>query len=77
MLLKSVLLGLAVVLTSVEAQRYGDNHVPVRRDNATIEAAFPDPNTKLIAPAFTKPESVPGDFANGSSGPTDDYELGE
>jgi hypothetical protein len=64
-------------LTSVEAVKYGNNHVPVRRDTAVIASAFPDPNVTLLAPAFQKPESIPERFANGSSGPTDQYELGE
>lgn len=77
MLPKSLLACLLVALTSVKAQKYGNNHVPVRRDNATVEAAFPDPNVTLIAPAFTNPESVLPNFSNGSSGPTPDLELGE
>jgi hypothetical protein len=74
---KSLLLCLAVALTSVKAQKYGNNHVPVRRDNATVEAAFPEPNVTLIAPAFTNTESIPERFANGSSGPTPDWEMGK
>lgn len=74
---KSLVACLLVALTGVKAQKYGDNHVPVRRDNATVEAAFPDPNVTLIAPAFTKPNSVAANFANGSSGPTPDMEMGK
>jgi hypothetical protein len=77
MLSKSLLLCLALSLTSVKAQKYGNNHVPIRRDDETVEAAFPEPNVTLIAPAWTKPESIPERFANGSSGPTPDWELGK
>ena len=58
------------------AQQYGRNHVPVRRDDAVVEAAFPDPNVTLLAPAFTRPESIPAGFVNGTFGPTPDMELG-
>lgn len=68
---------LLLALTSVKAQKYGNNHVPIRRDNATVEAAFPEPNVTLISPAFTNPDSVLPNFANGSSGPTPDLEMGK
>lgn len=74
---RSILLGLVYALTSVEAVKYGNNHVPVRPDDEIVEAAFPEPNVTLLAPAFTSPDTVQADFTNGSSGPTDDYELGE
>ena len=70
------LLGLG--LTSfVEAVKYGNNHVPVRKDSELVAANFQDPNVTLLAPAFQKPDSVPATFANGSTGPTDQFELGQ
>jgi hypothetical protein len=72
----SIFVGLACVLTSIEAVQYGNNHAPVRKDSDIVEANFADPNVTLLSPAFMNPESVPADFSNGSSGPTDDYEMG-
>jgi hypothetical protein len=67
----------ALSLTVVQAQKYGDNHVPVRKDSAVVEAAFPEPNVTLLSPPFQSPSSIPDNFANGSSGPTPDYGMGQ
>jgi hypothetical protein len=64
-------------LTLVEAVKYGNNHVPVRRDSALVEANFPAPNVTLSSPAFLFPERVPPAFGNGSDGPTDDADMSE
>lgn len=71
-----LLLGLGLT-SSAQAVKYGNNHVPVRRDSPVIEAAFPDPNVTLLAPAFLQPESVQERFSNGSQGPTGHWEMGE
>lgn len=61
-----------LALTFVEAVKYGQNHVPTRRDNDLVAANFPDPNTALLSPAFMSAEGVPAAFDNGTEGPTDD-----
>ena len=67
---------LAAALTC-EAQQYGRNYAAVRKDSEVIASAFPEPDEVLYGPAFEKPESVPVEtFANGTSGPTPDAELG-
>jgi hypothetical protein len=73
----ALILASALSLTRVQAQKYGNNHVPTRRDSAVVEAAFPEPNVTLLSPPFQNPSSIPDNFANGSSGPTDDYEMGQ
>ncbi|GAB7361781.1 hypothetical protein MBLNU230_g1825t1 [Neophaeotheca triangularis] len=55
--------------------QYGFNQRPVNQDSAIVEANFPRPNITLYSPAFLRPESVPETFAEGSSGPTPQWEL--
>lgn len=63
--------------SAVECVRYGNNHVPVRRDNEAVAANFQDvEGFELIAPAFTMPDGIPAEFANGTEGPTDDATMG-
>ena len=64
-----------VGLTLVEAAKYGNDHVPVRRDSDMVAANFQDPNVTLLAPAFLSPDTIPTTFANGSDGPTSDEEM--
>lgn len=68
---------LVASVVTCNAQKYGKNHAPVRKDSAIVEVAFPPPNVTLLAPAFMKPDTVPTDFAEGSMGPTPDVEMGE
>lgn len=57
---------------------YGNNLLEAAKDSDIVAAAFPDvEGVDLIAPAFTSPETVPSGFENGTSGPTDLFELGE
>lgn len=65
-------------LTSFEvsAAGYGRNHVPVRRDNESVAANFPDVDgVTLNAPAFLNLDSISSGFSNGSAGPTDDATM--
>lgn len=64
-----------LLLATAHATQYGSNHVRVRPDPPQVEASFPIPNVTLISPAFTWPDSVPADFANGTGGPTSDAIL--
>ncbi|KAF1935993.1 Zn-dependent exopeptidase [Clathrospora elynae] len=53
------------------ADRYASNQNPVVVDTPQVTANFPDvEGIKLLSPAFKNPETVPGAFANGTSGPT-------
>lgn len=67
----------AFVTRALTQQTYGDNYLEAVKDSDTVASAFPDvEGVNLLAPAFTNPQSVPAGFANGTSGPTDLYELG-
>ncbi|KAM3424494.1 hypothetical protein BST61_g6498 [Cercospora zeina] len=55
---------------------YGDNYLQVTKDSDIVASAFPEvEGIELIAPAFTNPDTLPAGWTNGSSGPTDLYEL--
>ncbi|GIZ41622.1 hypothetical protein CKM354_000492100 [Cercospora kikuchii] len=55
---------------------YGNNSLRVTKDSEIVASAFPEvEGVDLIAPAFTNPESLPAGWDNGTSGPTDLYEL--
>lgn len=61
----------------VLSQTYGDDYLTTSKDSDIVAAAFPDvEGIELIAPAFTKPESLPAGWSNGTEGPTDLFELG-
>lgn len=55
---------------------FGWNHTPVDKDNEAISRNYEDVDVELLSPAFMNPETIPADFANGTSGPTDDTQLG-
>ncbi|KAI1477482.1 carboxypeptidase [Daldinia eschscholtzii] len=59
----------------VAGVHYGENHVPVEKDEDLVAANFPNTNETLYSPAFVNPESVLPGFANGTDGPTDDATL--
>ena len=66
-------------LTVLEATatQYGKNYAPVRRDNESVAANFPDvPGIELLSPAFMQPDGIQAGFENGTNGPTNDAELG-
>lgn len=60
----------------VAAQGYADNQVPTRKDEPHIAANFPEVDIEIFSPAFTRPETVPVGFENGTSSPTDQDTLG-
>ncbi|KAM0696944.1 hypothetical protein Q7P36_003015 [Cladosporium allicinum] len=61
----------SLVIGSVYAQsRYAANTVPLYDEPEVVAANFQDPNVELYSPAFLFPDSVPDEFANGTSGPT-------
>lgn len=61
----------SLIISSVHAQsRYAANTVPLYDETEAVAANFPDPNVELYSPAFLDPDSVPDEFANGTSGPT-------
>ncbi|OLN83713.1 Carboxypeptidase 2-like protein 3 [Colletotrichum chlorophyti] len=69
------LVGLAL-FAAAEATQYGYNHVTVRKDSDVVAANFQDvEGVDLLSPAFLKPETKPGGFADGTKGPTDDDVL--
>jgi len=69
--------GLLTLTFTVECVQYGHNYVPVRRDNEAVAANFQDvQGFELVAPAFTRPDSVSSQFRNGTEGPTDDATMG-
>lgn len=58
------------------ALRYADNQVPVVKDSEVVAKLFPDlEDVEVLSPAFQKPATVPKAFANGTSGPTPQFEL--
>ncbi|KAK1711913.1 carboxypeptidase [Colletotrichum acutatum] len=66
------LLGLSL-LSSVQAAKYGYNHVTVRKDTDIVAANFKDiEGVDLLSPAFLTPETIPAGFSDGTQGPTDD-----
>jgi hypothetical protein len=61
----------SLIIGSVYGQsRYAANTVPLYDEPEAVAANFPDPGVELYSPAFNDPESVPDEFANGTSGPT-------
>lgn len=57
---------------------YADNQAALLQDSEAVAANFPDvEGVTLYSPAFLNPESVPAGFENGTSGPTDEAEMGE
>jgi hypothetical protein len=57
---------------------YADNQAALLQDSEAVAANFPDvEGVTLYSPAFLNPESVPAGFQNGTSGPTDEAEMGE
>ncbi|WYZ39909.1 hypothetical protein EsH8_IV_000250 [Colletotrichum jinshuiense] len=69
------LLGFSL-LASVEAAKYGYNHVTVRKDSAIVAANFKDiEGVDLLSPAFLTPDTIPAAFSEGTKGPTDDDTL--
>ncbi|KAG9254758.1 uncharacterized protein F5Z01DRAFT_750091 [Emericellopsis atlantica] len=54
--------------------QYGENWLVVQKDSDIVARAFPKVNITLHAPAFSKPETVPARFANGSEGPADEID---
>ncbi|GJC79831.1 carboxypeptidase 2 [Colletotrichum liriopes] len=55
--------------------KYADNQVPVTRDSELVSKLFPDVDVELLSPAFASPETVPEEWSNGTSGPTDQDTL--
>lgn len=62
----------------IMADSYANNQNPTVVDAPQIAASFPAiEGIELLSPAFVNPKDVPGTFANGTSGPTPQYTLGE
>lgn len=55
---------------------FGNDHLPVRRDNDLIAINFPAIDRKLYSPAFLWPETVPVEFRQGKKNPTDETTHG-
>lgn len=74
---KTVLAVLPLYATTTIADRYASNIRPVIVDAPQVAANFPDVDgIQLLSPAFINPENVPATFANGTSGPTPQRDLG-
>lgn len=71
--------GLLVALGSPVAlaqMGYADNQEPLNKDSPHVAANFPDlEGVELHSPAFLSPGAVPDGFANGTSGPTSQFEM--
>jgi len=75
---KTVLAVLPLYATTTIADRYASNIRPVIVDAPQVAANFPDVDDfQLLSPAFLNPENVPATFANGTSGPTPQRDLGK
>lgn len=67
----------SAILTSAQ-QTYGDDYLETIKDSNVVASAFPDvEGIELLAPAFTKPETLPERWSNGTEGPTELFELGQ
>jgi hypothetical protein len=74
---KTLLAILPLHATTAIADQYASNIRPVIVDPPQVAANFPDINgIQLLSPAFINPENVPATFANGTSGPTPQINLG-
>ena len=74
---KTVLAVLPLYATTTIADRYASNIRPAIVDAPQVAANFPDVDgIQLLSPAFINPENVPATFANGTSGPTPQRDLG-
>jgi hypothetical protein len=69
----SLIFGLASV---VRADKYGYNHVAVRKDSEIVAGAFPDVDIELLSPAFLTPEIRQDGFSDGTQGPTSHDDMG-
>ena len=68
---------LTVQATTVIADRYASNIRPVVIEAPQVAANFPNvEGVQLLSPAFVSPNNVPATFANGTSGPTPQQDLG-
>ncbi|KAI5362797.1 putative peptidase M14, carboxypeptidase A [Septoria linicola] len=57
-------------------QTYGDNYLETIKDSDVVASAFPEvEGIELLAPAFTKLETLPEGWSNGTEGPTELFEL--
>jgi hypothetical protein len=72
------LLGLLTLhVTTAIADGYASNTRPVVLDAPQVAANFPNvEGIQLLSPAFIHPENIPATFANGTSGPTPQQDLG-
>lgn len=76
---------LSVAVSGVSAQsggpqsglKFGENWLTTVRDSELVAKNFQDvKGIELLSPYFQNPESVNPGFANGTDGPTDDFQLG-
>ncbi|KAL8365248.1 hypothetical protein RB595_004177 [Gaeumannomyces hyphopodioides] len=76
--------GLLLSVSGVSAQsggpqsglKFGENWLTTVRDSELVAKNFPDvEGIELLSPYFQNPESVNPGFANGTDGPTDDFQL--
>ncbi|KAK7414957.1 hypothetical protein QQX98_006282 [Neonectria punicea] len=73
---KTLVGGLLHAGLATAAFRYADNQAVVVKDSeAASKAHFKDVDMKLYSPAFVNPDSVPEQFENGTSGPTDEATM--
>lgn len=78
MLLRTVLtLGLLHTGQAAAQFAYANNQVTVDQDEDHVASNFPEvAGVELYSPSFVSPDTVPGGFTNGTSGPTDEATLG-
>jgi hypothetical protein len=66
---------LALVVTPTSADKYGYNHVAVRRDPEVLAQNFKAVDVDLLSPAFLNPKiRLPG-FQDGTQGPTSQQDM--
>jgi hypothetical protein len=76
---RSLIVSVAIIHARfIAADSYANNQNPTVVDAPQVVANFAAiEGVELLSPAFINPGSVPITFANGTSGPTSQYTLGE
>lgn len=68
---------LSALASVVSADKYGHNHVTVRKDSDIVAGAFEDVDIELLSPAFTNPDVIQSGFSDGTQGPSSLEDVGE
>lgn len=75
-MIKRYALAVSLLTLAAGQTQYGENHVPVDRDNEAVAENFPPmEDIDLLSPAFQSPDTIRPGFENGTDGPTSQFEL--